>query len=112
MGQLEIFFLAEWAALNGAELRHPAGIKSLHPNYLGTRILFVDATNVSHVDHSYPCGHLLMVPCFVDVLKVGYLYNPVNAELITVPGFPDAPRLVFWDTLDRYGTGRLTSGYA
>jgi hypothetical protein len=35
---------------------------------------------------------------------VGYVYNPVTAELILVPGFPDSPRLVFWDTADRYDT--------
>jgi hypothetical protein len=50
-GQVEIFYLAEWAVLSGAELRHSANVKSLHPNYLGTRILFVDSTNVRAIDH-------------------------------------------------------------
>lgn len=75
--KIEIFYMAEWSVLSGAELRHSAGIKSLHPNYLGTRLLFVDATNV------------------------GYLYNPVNAELSTIPAFPNTPRTVFWDTIDK-----------
>jgi hypothetical protein len=34
-------------------------------------------------------------------VQVGYLYNPVSAELVTIPGFPDSPRLVLWDAIDR-----------
>jgi len=72
-----MFYMTEWAFLSGAELRHPAGVKSLYPNYLGTRVLFVDATNV------------------------GYMYNPVSSELSIIPAFPDTPRAVLWDTVDK-----------
>jgi hypothetical protein len=43
---LEVFYMAEWASLSGAELRHSTCLKSLHPNHLGTRVLLVDNSNV------------------------------------------------------------------
>ncbi|CAM9307951.1 unnamed protein product [Choristocarpus tenellus] len=45
-GTLELFCLPEWAALAGSELRHSAAIMRLWPNYLGTRVVFMDDSNV------------------------------------------------------------------
>ena len=46
-GTVEFFDLepADWSVLSGAELRHSTAIKALYPNYLGTRVVVVDASN-------------------------------------------------------------------
>lgn len=40
---LQFFCLSEWAPLAGVELKHESPVKRLWPNYLGTRVAFVDA---------------------------------------------------------------------
>lgn len=40
---LQFFCLSEWAPLAGVELKHASPVKRLWPNYLGTRVAFVDA---------------------------------------------------------------------
>lgn len=44
-GTVEFFCLSEWAPLAGVELKHVSPVKTLWPNHLGTRVVFVDATN-------------------------------------------------------------------
>lgn len=42
-GTVEFFCLSEWAPLAGIELKHASPVLRLWPNYLGTRVVFVDA---------------------------------------------------------------------
>ena len=78
-GTVEFFYLdqQEWAILSGAELRHSTAIKALYPNYLGTRVVVIDASNQ------------------------GFIYNSVSAELTPIPAFPTHVQHVMWDTADK-----------
>lgn len=59
-GTVEFFCLSEWAPLAGVELKHASPVKLLYPNYLGTRLVFVDAANA------------------------GWLYSPASNKLTQV----------------------------
>lgn len=59
-GTMEFFCLSEWAPLAGVELKHTCPVTRLWPNYLGTRVVFVDAANA------------------------GWLYSPASDKLTQV----------------------------
>lgn len=61
-GTVEFFCLSEWAPLAGVELKHTSPVKRLWPNYLGTRVVFVDSTSA------------------------GWLYSPASDKLTQVSG--------------------------
>lgn len=63
-GTLEFFCLSEWAPLAGVELKHGSPVKRLWPNYLGTRVVFVDAASA------------------------GWLYSPASDSLTQVTTAP------------------------
>lgn len=44
-GTVIFFCLSEWAPLAGVELKHVSPVLRLWPNYLGTRVVFVDAAS-------------------------------------------------------------------
>lgn len=44
-GTVEFFCLSEWAPLAGVELKHTSPVLRLWPNYLGTRVVFVDGAS-------------------------------------------------------------------
>ncbi|XP_067949190.1 WD repeat-containing protein 19-like isoform X2 [Watersipora subatra] len=70
-GDLKYFFVEDWAYVN--EFRHICGIKQIYPDHSGTRLIFVD-------DRSD-----------------GYVYNPVNDELVVVEEFPNQSRGCLWE---------------
>ncbi|KAH8074262.1 hypothetical protein JL721_1813 [Aureococcus anophagefferens] len=78
-GTVEFFAVHpdEWTMLPGVELRHAHAVASLHPNAAGTRVVVVDAQHQ------------------------GFIYNPVSAELTSIPSFPPSVQCVMWDTRDR-----------
>ena len=49
----------------------------MHPNAAGTRVVVVDAQHQ------------------------GFIYNPVSAELTSIPSFPPSVQCVMWDAKDR-----------
>ena len=57
---MEFFCLSEWAPLAGVELKHSSPVSRLWPNYLGTRVAFVDAASA------------------------GWLYSPASDKLTQV----------------------------
>lgn len=59
-GTVEFFCLSEWAPLAGVELKHSSPVTRLWPNYLGTRVAFVDAASA------------------------GWLYSPASDKLTQV----------------------------
>lgn len=59
-GTVDFFCLSEWAPLAGVELKHGSPVKRLWPNYLGTRVVFVDGANA------------------------GWLYSPASEKLTQV----------------------------
>lgn len=44
-GTVEFFCLSEWAPLAGVELKHSSPVLRLWPNYLGTRVAFLDGAS-------------------------------------------------------------------
>ena len=78
-GTVEFFAVHpdEWTMLPGVELRHAHAVASLHPNAAGTRVVVVDAQHQ------------------------GFIYNPVSAELTSIPSFPPSVQCVMWDAKDR-----------
>lgn len=68
---MKYFFIEDWAYVN--EFRHICGIKRVHPDHAGTRLIFVDEK------------------------ADGYIYNPVNDELVEVQGFPNQCRGILWE---------------
>ncbi|KAJ1416172.1 hypothetical protein B484DRAFT_302829, partial [Ochromonadaceae sp. CCMP2298] len=46
-GTVEVFFLAEWTMLSGAELRLDNPVKKLYPNASGTRVVVIDGAGQS-----------------------------------------------------------------
>ena len=78
-GTVEFFAVHpdEWTMLPGVELRHAHAVASLHPNAAGTRVVVVDAQHQ------------------------GFIYNPVSAELTSIPSFPPSVQCVMWDARDR-----------
>lgn len=61
-GTVEFFCLSEWAPLAGVELKHSSPVLRLWPNYLGTRVAFVDGASA------------------------GWLYSPASDKLTQVRG--------------------------
>lgn len=61
-GTVIFFCLSEWAPLAGVELKHASPVLRLWPNYLGTRVVFVDAASA------------------------GWLYSPASDKLTQVRG--------------------------
>lgn len=59
-GTVEFFCLSEWAPLAGVELKHSLPVLRLWPNYLGTRVVFVDGASA------------------------GWLYSPASDKLTQV----------------------------
>lgn len=59
-GTVEFFCLSEWAPLAGVELKHSSPVLRLWPNYLGTRVVFVDGAST------------------------GWLYSPASDKLTQV----------------------------
>eukprot|EP00903_Cladosiphon_okamuranus_P008272 g7961.t1 len=76
-GTVEFFCLSEWAPLAGVELKHSSPVLRLWPNYLGTRVVFVDGTSA------------------------GWLYSPASDMLTQIGGFPPNCRHCMWDQVDR-----------
>ncbi|WAQ97925.1 WDR19-like protein [Mya arenaria] len=60
-GGLFYFYIEDWQYVN--EFRHVVGIKKLFPDVSGTRLVFMDDK------------------------KDGYVYNPVNDQLVEIPDF-------------------------
>jgi WD repeat-containing protein 19 len=73
-GGIHQFYLKDWKEIN--EYRHGKPGKFVFPNTTGTRVCMIDQTNA------------------------GYLYNPVNDNVIPIDGFPIGAELVLWDTKD------------
>jgi len=81
-GTVEVFFLAEWTLLSGAELRLDNPVKKLYPNTSGTRVVVVDGANQS------------------------FLFNPVTGGGVnqSITQFDQAPTnivSVMWDSEER-----------
>jgi WD repeat-containing protein 19 len=81
-GTVEVFFLAEWTLLSGAELRLNNAIRKLYPNSSGTRVVVVDSAN----------------QCF--------LFNPVTGGGTnqSITQFEQAPNIivsVMWDHVEK-----------
>lgn len=71
MGSLFFFYLEDWTIMH--EFRHNAGIKSIHPEPNGTKIIML------------------------DVKASGYVYNPINDDLLVIRSFPENVKTVLWD---------------
>ena len=66
MGGISYFFLEDWVTVQ--EFKHGVGIKEIHPEPNGTKVILV------------------------DVKGQGYVYNPVNDEIALIREFPDQVR--------------------
>nr|CAD7410647.1 unnamed protein product [Timema poppensis] len=73
MGHIQYFFIEDWKIIS--EYRHTVGIRSVHADQSGARLIVVD-------DKSE-----------------GYIYNPVTDELLRIPEFPPNSMGVLWDSL-------------
>nr|CAD7392000.1 unnamed protein product [Timema cristinae] len=73
MGHIQYFFIEDWKIIS--EYRHTVGIRSVHADQSGARLIVVD-------DKSE-----------------GYIYNPVTDELLRIPEFPPNSTGVLWDSL-------------
>nr|CAD7423460.1 unnamed protein product [Timema monikensis] len=73
MGHIQYFFIEDWKIIS--EYRHTVGIRSVHADQSGARLIVVD-------DKSE-----------------GYIYNPVTDELLRIPEFPPNSTDVLWDSL-------------
>lgn len=71
MGSMYFFFLEDWTVVH--EFRHNAGIKALIPEPNGTKLVML------------------------DVKACGYIFNPINDELIYIRHFPENAKVVLWD---------------
>ena len=63
MGGLSYFFLEDWVTVQ--EFKHGVGIREIHPEPNGTKVILVDVKGQGHV------------------------YNPVNDEIALIREFPD-----------------------
>ena len=63
MGGVSYFFLEDWVTVQ--EFKHGVGIKEIHPEPNGTKVILVDVKGQGHV------------------------YNPVNDEIALIREFPD-----------------------
>lgn len=77
-GNVEFFLLGEdWAPLSGATIHHSSGIKSIHPNASGTRLVIID-------DHDE-----------------AFVANPVTAEMSSFKHQArTSAKHVMWDLVD------------
>lgn len=71
MGGISYFFLEDWTTIH--DFRHNTGIREIHPEPNGTKVVFIDLK-----------GH-------------GHVYNPVNDDFAIVRDFPDKVQKVLWD---------------
>lgn len=71
MGHIYYFFVEDWAY--STEYRHSVGIRQIFCDPAGTRLVFLD-------DKSH-----------------GYIFNPVNNDLILIPNLPAKISGVLWD---------------
>uniref|UniRef100_A0A1B6EAI7 WD repeat-containing protein 19 n=1 Tax=Clastoptera arizonana TaxID=38151 RepID=A0A1B6EAI7_9HEMI len=71
MGHIKYFYLEDWVKVT--EFQHTVGIKSIFPDFSGTRLIAIDVKNEGH------------------------LYNPVTDELLNLPEFPSTTTGVLWD---------------
>eukprot|EP00002_Diphylleia_rotans_P001793 TRINITY_DN11025_c0_g1_i1.p1 TRINITY_DN11025_c0_g1~~TRINITY_DN11025_c0_g1_i1.p1 ORF type:complete len:1293 (+),score=269.64 TRINITY_DN11025_c0_g1_i1:166-4044(+) len=74
VGSIHYFHILEWAMVN--EYKHSNPIRKIFANYSGTRLVFVDSK------------------------LNGFLYNPVNDQVIEVPKFSSNTTKVMWDPVD------------
>ncbi|XP_074649650.1 WD repeat-containing protein 19-like isoform X1 [Tubulanus polymorphus] len=70
-GGIHYFYIEDWQFVN--EFRHVVGIRKLFPDPSGTRLVFID-------DKSD-----------------GYVYNPVNDQIIEIPNFSSTTHGVLWE---------------
>lgn len=75
-GTVEFFCLSEWAPLAGVELKHVSPVKRLWPNYLGTRVVFVDAANAGW----------LYSPASDKLTQASHLLGEIESSLADVRG--------------------------
>ncbi len=71
MGSLFFFFLEDWAVVH--EFKHNAGVKDIIPEPNGTKLILM------------------------DVKACGYIFNPINDELLVIRSFPENSKTVLWD---------------
>ena len=76
MGGVSYFFLEDWVTVQ--EFKHGVGIREIHPEPNGTKVILVDVKGQGHV------------------------YNPVNDEMALIREFPD--KVGFLSILDRHST--------
>ncbi|ESO89539.1 hypothetical protein LOTGIDRAFT_218902 [Lottia gigantea] len=70
-GNINLFFLEDWQIVN--EFRHIDGIKSVYPDPSGTRLVFTDNKGD------------------------GYVYNPVNDQIVEIPNLSESVQGVLWE---------------
>ncbi|XP_022086384.1 WD repeat-containing protein 19-like [Acanthaster planci] len=70
-GELMFFYLEDWQFVN--EFRHEVGIRKVFPDPSGTRLIFID-------DKSD-----------------GFVYNPVNDQILEIPDFSPTVKGVLWE---------------
>ncbi|XP_038055636.1 WD repeat-containing protein 19-like isoform X2 [Patiria miniata] len=70
-GELMFFYLEDWQFVN--EFRHEVGIRRVFPDPSGTRLIFID-------DKSD-----------------GFVYNPVNDQILEIPNFSPTVKGILWE---------------
>lgn len=76
-GNIDYFYIKDWAMLSGSAFRHDEAILQVFPNPKGNRVIFVDARRQT------------------------YMYNPVTSNIIHIPGISSSLQLIMWDAVDR-----------
>ncbi|ELT93993.1 hypothetical protein CAPTEDRAFT_173399 [Capitella teleta] len=71
IGSIYYFFIEDWQFVN--EYRHITGIRRIFPNQSGTRLIFID-------DKSD-----------------GFVYNPVNDNIVEIPEFSPTTKGILWE---------------
>ncbi|KAI0219650.1 WD repeat-containing protein 19 [Lamellibrachia satsuma] len=71
IGGIHYFYIEDWQYVN--EFRHVVGIRKIFPDINGTRLIFID-------DKSD-----------------GYVYNPVNDNIVEIPDFSPIVKGVLWE---------------
>jgi len=75
-GKIIMHNLADYKVIPTAEYLHGACIKQIFPNQLGTRIVFLDESSE------------------------GFLYNPIDSQLVEIPDLVPETNNVLWDEMD------------
>lgn len=70
-GGINYFYIEDWNMVN--EFRHIVGIKNIFPDSSGTRVIFID--NKSD----------------------GFVYNPVNDQVLDIPNFQSTAKGALWE---------------